>query len=328
MNSELLAITIVVAARNEEASIAACMDALLEQTYPCEIIVADGMSTDRTRAIAEAKGVRVIDNPERIAATGFNHGIRAASGFYIGIMSAHAVPAPDYVERCVAAMKRPGAWMVGGRIMRTSTTDEQEAIALATSSPFGLGDAAHNYSTEPMIAETAFPGFYHPVVWREVGLFDSTLVRNQDDELAYRIRKAGGYVWYDPAIVVRYEPRATIGGLFDQYRQYGSWKVAVYRKHPGAIRPRQLVPAAWLAAVVLGLRWPWMWVPSVGLYAALMGWGAARMNGRLSPWIFTALIATHAGYGLGMWQGLFRRRLVGNPADHSRQRRVEGRLTG
>lgn len=292
-------VAIVVAARNEEATIGPCLDALLPQ---CSVVVVDGMSTDRTRQVAKSKGVTVLDNPAQIASAGFNVGIRHAEAdgaFYIGIMSAHAVPAPNYVERCVAAMKLPGAWMVGGRIERVSETPEQEAVALATSSPFGLGDAVHNYATERRTVETAFPGFYHPVVWREVGYFDESLGRNSDDELAYRIRSSGGYVWYDPAIVVKYQPRATISGLFEQYRQYGFWKVAVYRKHLGAIRPRQLVPAAWLASLVLGVRWPWMWLPSVGLYSALMAYGA---KGRLD--VFRALVATHVGYGLGMWQGL------------------------
>jgi succinoglycan biosynthesis protein ExoA len=79
-------VTIVVAARNEEGHIQACLEALLAQEYPrdrLEILVLDGRSTDLTRekaaGFADADDrVIVLDNPGRIAATAFNLGIRAA----------------------------------------------------------------------------------------------------------------------------------------------------------------------------------------------------------------------------------------------------------
>ena len=304
---------IVVAARNEERTLGACLDALLAQTYPAEIVVADGVSEDGTRGVAQQRGVRVVDNPGRIAATGFNAGIEATSSDVVGIMSAHAVPALDYVERGIHLLRTTGAWGVGGRIVRTATSPTQRAIALASSSRFGVGDARHNYSETGQWVETAFPGLWPRWVFDEVGLFDPELVRNQDDELSDRIREAGGRIWYDPELKVAYEPRASLRALFEQYRQYAFWKPRVFRKHPGSIRPRHLVPSAWLACLAAGsvgagtpLRW--LLVPSVGLYGLLIGAAGLRLGGRQAPRIAATLVAMHAGYGLGMLQGLIRLR--------------------
>jgi succinoglycan biosynthesis protein ExoA len=313
-------VTIVVAARNEERHIEACLKALVAQDYPAdrlEIIVADGMSTDRTRALilaaaARETRVRLIDNPRQIAATAFNAGIVAASGEIVGIMSAHAIPARDYVARAVEALRTTGAAAVGGRIVRLSATPRQEAIAAATSSPFGVGNARHNYADRAQLVETVFPGMWPREVLDRVGMFDEDLIRNQDDELSHRIRRAGGRIWYDPAIEVGYVPRDSFWALFSQYRQYGFWRIRVLRKHRHALQVRQLAPPLWVLSLVAGLagaamrsRLRLLLVPSVGGYLALMlialGRGQPASQAALR---IAAVGAMHLGYGLGMLDGL------------------------
>lgn len=313
-------VSVVVAARNEERHIGACLEALLAQDYPrdrLEILVMDGRSTDRTRETAAAyanadKRVRVLDNPERIAATAFNHGIRAARGDYVGVMSGHAIPAPDYVTRAASALHETGAWAVGGKIVRTWRTPVQRGIAQATSSPFGVGNAVHNYASTAQVAETVFPGMWPREIFDRIGWFDASLVRNQDDELSYRIRRSGGLIWYDPTIRLAYEPRPTLGSFFTQYRQYGYWRVRVIEMHPGALQVRQLVPAAWLVAVaaggigfIAGSRLRFLAVPSVGGYLGIMAVAAVRTAGRRgAPPMLAALATMHAAYGLGVLHGL------------------------
>src|SRR5512134_331212 len=81
-------VTVVVLARNEERLIAPCIEAILGSDYPAdrmEILVIDGMSTDRTRAIVEEMArssprVRLIDNSLRTIPAGMNLAIRAARG--------------------------------------------------------------------------------------------------------------------------------------------------------------------------------------------------------------------------------------------------------
>lgn len=316
-------VSVIIPARDEGASIRDTLAGLQAQTYPrerIEFLVVDGRSSDDTRSVVQEVGrddprVRLLDNPDRVTPGALNIGIRAARGSVISLMSAHGTPAADYLAVAVELLETTGAWGVGGRIERVSKTPAQRAIAAATSSPIGVGDAVHNYASQAAWVETAFPGLWHRNVFERVGLFDPELVRNQDDELSYRIRQAGGGIWYDPAIVVRYQPRGSLRALFSQYRQYGMWKVRVFQKHPGAARRRHLVPAAFVGTVAGGA----LLVPFVrpagllsffalGAYGALVFAATARRSDRgAEPLRFAASIAVlHTSYGLGFWEGLLR----------------------
>lgn len=316
-------VSIVVPARNEAATIQACLRALLAQDYPAdqlEILVVDGLSTDDTRAqvaaiAADDRRVRLLENEQRVTPAAFNLGIGVARGEVIGVMSAHGIPAPDYVSLAVRELQERDAWCVGGRIDRVATTPVQRAIAAATSSPFGVGDATHNYRTTAGWVDTAFPGMWPRWVFDQVGLFDPELVRNQDDEFSYRIREAGGRVWYSPDIVVSYVPRGSFRSLFSQYRQYGFWKVRVFQKHPRAARIRHLIPAMWVAAVVGGLALSLVANPAIlialvagGSYLIVMTVASLRLrrDGASALHVFRALVSIHLAYGIGFWQGLIR----------------------
>lgn len=321
--TDLPVVSIVIAARNEASSIERCIDALRQQDYPptrLEILVADGRSADDTRTIVNRIAsvdprVRLVDNPTRTTPAAFNAGLQLATGSVLGIMSGHAEASPDYVIRSVAALRDTAAWAVGGRIVREASTPSQEAIARVTSSPFGVGDSKHNYADEPGFVETVFPGMWPRATLTRVGIFDTELQRNQDDDLSFRIREAGGTIWYDPAIRVRYQPRGTLRALFRQYRQYGSWKVRVYQKHPRAVRPRQLVPAVWVGTLVggtlLGFLTPIAWVAASAAAVSYMGLMLAASHrmaggdvGRAR--LVVTFLALHAGYGIGMWMGAVR----------------------
>ena len=76
-----------------------------------EILVVDGMSDDRTREIvrdfeSKYENVRLIDNPKRFVPSALNIGIEKAAGNYILRMDGHAKAAPDYVEKCLAALEK------------------------------------------------------------------------------------------------------------------------------------------------------------------------------------------------------------------------------
>src|SRR5262249_2737710 len=83
--------------------------------------------------------------------------------------------------------------------------------------------------------------------------FDEEMVRDQDDELSYRLLSAGGRIVCDPAISSTYHNRATLRSLWRQYLQYGFWKVRVMQKHPRQMRVRQFAPSALVGAICISL---------------------------------------------------------------------------
>ena len=108
-------ISFVVPAYNEEQLIAATLDAIhtaaRELAHPCEIIVADDASTDRTAAIAREHGARVVACEHRQIARVRNTGAHASTGDILIFVDADTIISTSVVRASLAALDR-GA--VGG----------------------------------------------------------------------------------------------------------------------------------------------------------------------------------------------------------------------
>jgi chlorobactene glucosyltransferase len=102
-------VSVVIAARNEEADLGPTLDALLAQDYPdLEIVVVEGGSTDGTRAVVEARAPRVrrVEEPPLPAGwVGKNWacwtGARATSGEWLLFLDADVRLAPSAIRTIV-----------------------------------------------------------------------------------------------------------------------------------------------------------------------------------------------------------------------------------
>ncbi len=317
-------VTLVVAMRNEGRGIERCLASIAAQDYPAdrlEVLVYDGESTDESLATARAsaagrRGWTVATNPRRIQAAAWNAGIRAASGEIVGIVSGHAELGPEYVRRAVEALDRTGADMVGGPVRALAEGSVGSAIALATSTPFGVGGARHHYLTEPAEVDTVFMGVAHRATWQRFP-FDEAFVRNQDDELSYRLLDGGGRIVCDPAIRSEYRNRASFRALWSQYFAYGYWKVRVLQAHPRQSRARHLAPVALVtttgAAAILGIvssRARTVAGLEVAVYGAAVTAAAMRYRDPEKRGSAALLAITypvlHVAYGTGMLVGAWR----------------------
>jgi succinoglycan biosynthesis protein ExoA len=321
-HTDLPIVTLVVAMRNEASNIERCLESLAAQDYPAdrlEVLVYDGQSTDSSVAIVEAfcatrPNWAVRPNPRRIQAAAWNIGIEAASGEIVGIVSGHAELGPAYVRSAVEALERTGADMVGGPVRPIGDTPVGEAIAIALSTPFGVGGAKHRYVTEPAVVDTVFMGLCRRETWLRFP-FDETMVRNQDDEMSYRLLDAGGKIVCDPAIQSLYRNRSTLTGLWHQYFDYGRWKVKVLRAHPHQTRLRHLAPVGLVGTLAVGTGLGLVSPPirrlailELLLYGTATLGASVRYRDPLRPEsaLRLALIypILHVAYGLGMMAGL------------------------
>ncbi len=267
-------VSVVIPMRNERRWIERSLAAVLAQDYPgerFEVLVADGMSDDGSRdilaRIARAdRRVRVIDNPGRIVPTGLNAAIQAARGEIIARVDAHTIIAPDYLRRGVEALERTGADGVGGPMVAIGGGAVGDAIARAMSSRFGIGAAFH-FADRECEADTVYMGMWPRRVFARVGLFDEELVRDQDDEFHYRLRKHGGRLVLTPAMRSRYQNRQSWRALARQFFQYGYWKVRVLQKHPRQMSVRHFVPPLFDLGV-LGALAAFPFSPQVALLGA------------------------------------------------------------
>lgn len=262
MNQKLPFVSVIMPVRNETAYIQRSLTAVLAQDYPAdllEVIVADGMSLDGTREMVQAlqidhHNVRLIDNPKRIASTALNLATAAARGDIIVRVDGHCEIAPDYVSNCVRHLLNDEAEGVGGSVQTVGETDTARAIAAAMSSPFGVGGSAFRTTKGgTMLTDTIpFPAYLRKVV-EAAGPYDETLVRDQDDEYNYRIRKLGGRLLLAADVNSRYYSRAGLASLWVQYFGYGFWKARVLWRHPRQMKARQFVPPAFVAYLGTGI---------------------------------------------------------------------------
>jgi hypothetical protein len=212
------------------------------------------------------------------------------------------------VQRAVETLRRTGAANVGGVQRAAGTTDFEQAVADAMSSPFGTGDATFHYGGAEGPTDTVYLGVFDRTAIEQVGLYDERLLRNQDYELNIRLREAGGLVWFDPELSASYRPRSSLKDLARQYFDYGRWKRSVVRQHPRSVRWRQALPPAVTTAVVAGaiagLAWrkalllPAGYLASVAVAAAITGTSAERRARLLA--IFPTM---HLSWGVGFLIG-------------------------
>ena len=306
-------VSVIIPARNAVATLPATLDSVLSQEYAgaVEVIVADGSDTPAAAetVLRRYPSVRVVPNPDRTTPAGLNRALAEASGRYVVRCDAHSALPPGYLRRVVETLERTGAANVGGRQQPAGVSFFERAAALAMTMRLGAGGARYRLGGGEGPADTVFLGAFRREALERIGGFDPDLIRNQDYELNWRLRRRGETVWFDPALVVRYRPRGSLAALARQYFGYGYWKRVVLRRHPASLRPRHaaapLLVLGLLASAGLALAGaPWQAaaaLPFVYLCALLAGTAATVVRRRDPAAVLlpAVLAAMHFSWGLG-----------------------------
>ncbi|MFC1584258.1 glycosyltransferase family 2 protein [Fibrobacterota bacterium] len=315
--------SIIIPVRNEAKTIADCLNSILDNDFPktqYEIIIIDGESDDNTREVLKNIDWRQVEhqilaNEKKITPVSMNLGIKKARGLYIIRMDAHTSYATDYIRKCVEYLDRGVADNVGGPMRPVWESLLGQAVGIATSSSFGIGNARFHFPEHRGYVDTVYLGAYKKEVFEKIGLFDEELVRNQDDELNFRLVKNGGKIYLAPDIRSFYHPRSSFTSLWRQYFEYGFWKVRVIQKHGVPASWRHTVPGAFVTSLLFSLAMsPWssgalfVFTTIISAYtlACLAATGFASWNKEkklilVLPLVFFVL---HFSYGFGFLSGI------------------------
>ncbi len=326
MEDKNIFISIIIPCRNEERFIGKCLESILAQDYPreqLEIIIADGMSTDKTREILSNYAdkynfIQCFDNPKKLAAAALNLMIPKAKGEIIIRMDAHNIYFKDYVSKSMRYLYECKADNVGGIwvTLPGAETITAKAIALALSSNFGIGNALFRTGTKkPVYTDTVPFGCYKREIFDKIGFFDEEAWRNEDDEFNLRLIKNGGKILLAPDIVSYYYARETFGKLWNMYYQYGYFKPQSVMKLKGIFTLRQLVPAMLTASLMILFLAGFFnkyffllfFVEAVIYFFinfVVSFFIAIKNKSTLLPFLMIAFMAVHFSYGIGYLKGI------------------------
>ena len=320
----MMKISFIVVAYNAAGSLGALLEDLLAQTIPheqIEALLVDSASTDATRAImldfakAAPFEVKVLDNPKRWLASGINVALGAATGDAIIRLDAHARIPKDFLENNLRALER-GEDIVGGCVLGGAPSGAWESVLRTVdTSRFCGGAAPFRNGGEARYVDTLAYALYRREVYDKVGLYDERLRRTEDNDMHYRMRKAGYRFYFSPDIVSYHAARATMRGQLRQKWGNGYWIGRTMRIQPRCFAPRHLIPALFVLALLFGLLllpfsvWPLLLLLSAylacDLVFAVRG-ACSQETGRLLalltlPFLFPAV---HVVYGVGTLAGL------------------------
>jgi len=324
MNSDFKKVSVLIPCRNEVRAIEHCLQSVFSFEPPAEefeVIVIDGNSDDGTRDVLrrlrkQYQELIVVDNPYRTVPHATNLGIRVAKGEYIVRADARCIHPKSYLSDLLILSGETGADNVGGVLVPVGYGYIQKGIAAAYKSSLSMGNALRERDDFYGETDTVYGGCLKKRRLIEIGMYDESMVRNQDDELSFRLRKHGGTIIQSSKIKIKYYPRDNMKDLFKQFSQYGFWKVSVIKKHPHQASPRHFAPMALLISLsVLGFASIvnsyalWGFFLLLGSYLAIVAGESVRVakntEKKFFPVIFSAIITIHFGFGIGFIAGIF-----------------------
>ena len=322
-------VSIICPVYNEEKFIDRCVKSIIAQDYPVdslEVLFIDGRSTDRTRELIEKYTkdypyIHLLDNPQQVVPYALNKGVEESTGEVVMRIDGHCAYPTNYVSELVRYLYELDADNVGG-VWNTQPANDSaicQAIALASSHPFGVGGSMHKIgASEIMETDTVPFGCYKREVFEKTGLFDTDLVRNQDDEFNGRLLNKGGKIFLIPQVIINYTARDSIRKMRHMYYQYGLYKPLVNKKLGAPATIRQFFPLLFLIGLVAGgllsifyfwIRYAYLSVLALYLVIGLVvgSMGAIRTHkpviALLMPYVF---FNVHISYGYGYLCGVIK----------------------
>ncbi|MEU5363506.1 glycosyltransferase family 2 protein [Streptomyces sp. NPDC005925] len=308
------AVSVIMPVLNEERHLRGAVQAILAQEYAgeMEVVIALGPSTDRTdeiaaELVAEDPRVHTVPNPTGRTPAALNAAIKASRHPVVVRVDGHGMLSPDYIATAVRLLDETGAQNVGGIMHAEGENAWEHAVAAAMTSRIGVGNAAFHTGGRAGPAETVYLGVFRREALEQQGGYNEEFIRAQDWELNFRIREAGGLIWFSPELRVSYRPRPSVRALAKQYKDYGRWRHVVARYHAGSINPRYLAPPTAVCALAAGLvagvaLTPWAFLVPGGYLAAIVAGSLPAGSGlpvtaRLR--IPVALATMHMSWGWG-----------------------------
>lgn len=321
MTNDHIIVSIIIPILNEEKYISNLIDSLTKQTYPVENmewIFVDGNSDDNTISligeyISEKEyPIILLNNEKKKTPYALNLAIQQSRGKYIIRLDAHSYFYPDYIEKCVYYLDTTDADNVGGMAETEAVKFKGKAIARMLSTKFGVGGSDFRTGDGNRFVDTVPFGAFRREVFERVGLFNTKLLRSEDNDMNSRIRKTGGKIWLAEDIRFKYYCRDTIKGILKMGLQNGNALFFTLKENPKAMSIRHFIPFLFLLSIIfmpiLSATFPFighLFIIEIILYLMLDVFysflNRTPQYGLITIWLYPLF---HVVYGFGSLLGL------------------------
>ncbi len=240
-------ISVIIPARNAEDTIENCLRSLTELGYPkdrMEVIIADGLSSDRTREIAEAYGANVIVNPGKSVVSGRNVGFEAAQGQLIAFSDADCTVDRAWLKNCVKYFDDEKVAGVGGpNLVPDDESNFSKAVGLIFDYAFFFRAGAPTKVFNKVIESRAHGAnaIYRRDALRRVMPVDEDMVEGEDVVMTAKIKRLGYKLLYVPDVLVFHRRRTTPRKWWHQMYRYGLGRVLTAKKMPETVKFTQMM---------------------------------------------------------------------------------------
>lgn len=323
---DLARVLVVVPCLNEERSLPSLLNQLISDSASALIVVADGGSTDRSRAIVadfaeRHHRIHLINNPKQLQSAGVNAAVTAFAKDHLWLVrvDAHCSYPDRYVQRLLDAARHHGADTVVVPMVTQGTTCFQTAAAAAQNSVLGTGGSAHRHVGKGRFVDHGHHALFRLESFRRVGGYDESFSHNEDAELDQRLLANACKIWLEPDAALVYAPRSAPGPLLRQYFNYGMGRARTVRKHGLRLKLRQSAPLLIAPAIIMALAgmvgtfanplWLVLAIPALAWFGLCQAFGlviAARAGSLCSVFSGTAAAIMHAGWSFGYWRNVLK----------------------
>lgn len=242
-------VSVIIPHYNDLENLSLCLDLLARQTLPrrdFEIVVADNNSACGLARVAEACGARalLVPAPVQGAAAARNAGLAAARGENLAFLDSDCRPAPDWLERGLAALAKTD--LVGGRV-------DIVFVDPARPTPVEAYEAVFAFDFKRYIEKSGFCGAGNMFVRRadfdRVGPFRGGV--SEDRDWSQRAVALGLALRFAPDVVVAHPARRDWSALARKTRRVvGELYLLRQQQSPGVL--------AWAVYLALVLASPFV----------------------------------------------------------------------
>ena len=282
-------VSFVVPVHNGERWLDEALTAILAQRDGrlFEVIAVDDGSTDRSPEIlaerAESDGVLVLRAEKRGAAAAMNQAIRQAAHLIICLVDQDVVLRPEWLGAVLEPFDEPAVGAVQGYFV----TDPQAPV-VARVAGMDLEQRYAAIGEGPTSHVCTGNSAYRAEALHKAGLFDESFGYGYDNDMSYRLMRAGYALRFCPGAKSMHRWRETLRGYLVQQYGQGYGRLDIVWKHPG-----------WVAGDAVS---PSMMMAHAPLMAAALASGAASLVLRAAglPWRPAAALAGIIVAGLAL----------------------------